>query len=336
MRLATAFCAAGLLAALGLAAGPAGADPVKLRMGWVVAGADAPLLMFGQPGIARHDGKSYTLEAIHFAGTPPMITALAAGELDLAPLAYSSFALSVENARMDDLRVIADVFQDGVPGYYTNEDMVLRDGPIRTIADLKGKVLTTNGAGSAVDMALREMLRKHGLDDKRDVTIIESAFPNMKSELAAHKVDLIAGVRPFTADPQLRGMARSLFTQRDAIGRSQMIVLTARAAFLAKNKAAIVDFLEDSLRALAWYTAPAHHEAAVKRVSDYTRQPAALYAGWLFTKADYYHDPKGVPAVDALQANIDLQKHLGYLRDPLTVGKYLDLSLVQAAAARLE
>ena len=69
-----------------------------------------------------------------------------------------SLPLAVENAKMDDLRVISDVFQDGVPDYYTNEFMVLKDGPIKTLSDLKGTVVATNLAGSAVDIAMRSML----------------------------------------------------------------------------------------------------------------------------------------------------------------------------------
>jgi sulfonate transport system substrate-binding protein len=118
---------------------PAEAEPVKLKVGWVVAGADAPFQLFGPKGVAQHEGVTYTLEGVHFNGTPTMITALATGDIDLAPLAYSSFPLAVENAKMDDLRVISDVFQDGVPDHYTNEFMVLKDGPIKTLADLIGQ-----------------------------------------------------------------------------------------------------------------------------------------------------------------------------------------------------
>jgi sulfonate transport system substrate-binding protein len=313
------------------------ADPVKLRMGWVVAGADAPLLMFGKQGIAKHEGSSYTLEATRFQGTPPMITALAAGEIDLAPLAFSTLSIAVQNAGMSDLRIIADVFQDGVEGYYTNEFMVLKDGPIHTVDDLKGKIATSNGAGSAVDMAMRAMLKKHGLEDKRNITIVESAFPNMKAMLGEHKVDLISGVRPFTADPGLRDIARPLFTQKDAIGRSQMIILTARAAFLGKNRAAVVDFLEDSLRALHWYSDPAHHDEVVKIVSDYSKIPPAMFQNWLFEKGgDFYHDPKGLPDLEALQSSIATQRDLGFLKGDLDVKTLADLSYVQEAAKKTE
>jgi len=333
-RFIAGFVAAGL--ALGISAAHA-AEPVKLRMGYVVAGADGPLIALGKEGLTKHQGQSYVLDAQHFAGTPPMITALAAGEIDLVPFAYSTLALAVQNAKMDDLRIIADSFQDGVEGYYTNEFMVLKDSPIHKIEDLKGKIVSSNAAGAAVDIALRVMLKKHGLEDKKDYTLIETGFPNMKAVLADKKVDLITAVRPFSADAGLRDMARTLFTQKDAIGRSQMIVLTARAPFLAKNRAAVVDFLEDSLRELHWYSDPKNHDEVVKIMSAYTKAPPALFQSWLFTKSgDFFHDPDGKPDLDALQSNINEQKALGFLKEDFDVKKYADLSFVAEAAKRAQ
>jgi len=63
------------------------------------------------------------------------------------------------------------------------------------------------------------MLRKHGLEDKRDLTIIEAEFANMNSMLLSGKVDLIGQTPPFIYDPALQGKTRRLFTMRDAVGR---------------------------------------------------------------------------------------------------------------------
>src|SRR5579864_5772161 len=101
------------LALFALAAAASAAEPYHLRIGWVVAGADLSTLMFEKPGLAVHAGKSYVPELIHFQGTSTEMTALATGELDTAALAYSTFALGIVNAGMDDLRVIGDEFQDG-------------------------------------------------------------------------------------------------------------------------------------------------------------------------------------------------------------------------------
>src|SRR5829696_9535043 len=122
-----------VLALLGLLTNPALAEPYKLRIGWVVAGADLATMMFAKPGLAVHAGKSYTPELIHFEGTSTAMQALATGELDTAALAYSTVGLGVVNAGMQDLRVIADGFQDGVPGHHTNTYVVRGDSPIRAV-----------------------------------------------------------------------------------------------------------------------------------------------------------------------------------------------------------
>ena len=322
---------------LALAARAASADPVHLRIGWVSGSSDVPLIMIGPTAMAPHQGVSYVLEATHFQGSPPQITALAAGEIDFVGFGFSSLPTAVFNAHMTDLRVIADMFQDGAPGWYSNEFLVLKDGPIHALGDMKGHVAATNAAGSAVDMVLRAIFRKNGLEPNRDVTILEAAFGNMPAMLREHKVDLVPGTRLTNGDPAVRAYAKTLFTQKDAIGRGQMAVLTARQGFLDKNRAAVVDYLEDTLRELHWFADPANHAAAVKIYADFTKIPAAQFDPWLYvTGEDYYHDPAGQPDLDALQGNIDTMHSLGFTKETLDIRQYTDLSYVNEAAARLK
>jgi len=314
---------------------PAAADgPVHLRIGWVVVPADIMPLIYQKPGLAPHAGKSYIPELTHFTGTPTEMTALATGDLDIAALAYSTFALGVENAGMDDLRVIADVFQDGVPGYHTNGMVVRDDSPIKTVEDLRGKIIATNQTGSAVDVAVRAMLATHNLRDKRDLTMIEVRFPDMKAMLKEGKVDLITAVAPFGFDPELMSFSHPLFTQAEAVGRTQMIVLVARKGFIDKNRDALVDFLQDYIEAARRFDDPAQRDATVQLVADVTKQPVAFFKDWVFTKQDYYRDPDGLPNLEALQANVDLSKKLGFLRANLDVAQYVDLSLAGDAGKR--
>jgi len=328
------------LAALGamLAATTArAAEPAKIRIAWIVAPTDSPLAMLGKAGISRHEGKSYTLDYVHFTSTPAMITGLASEEVDLAPLGFPAFALAIENAKLDDLRAVADSLEDGVGDAFSNRFYVLNDGPVKKIEDLKGKIVTSNAIGAAIDIGLRMMLRQHGLEDKRDYTLIESIFPNMKAELLQHKVDLIATVPPFAYDPQLNSVAHVLFTQKDAMGGpSQLLVTSARQKFIDKNRAALVDYFEDNLRQIAWYFDPAHHDEVLKIVTQYTKTPAALWEGWAFTPKDNYRDPGGKPDLDALQRNIAAAHELGFIPTALDPHKYADVSLVAEAAARLK
>ena len=329
----SAFVAAvGLL--VGLAA--AQADPLPLRVGWVACPPELTPVLLAPPGIAKHLGKSYTFEPVHFQGTPSMITALAAGQLDIAPFTYPTFGTTIENAGVNDLRVIFDDFEDGVPGYFTEPYVVLKSSGIEKVEDLKGKVVATNAIGSGVDIAMRAMLMKHGLEDKRDYSVVEIAFPNMKAALLENKVTLITATVLTANDPELMDKANILFTEKEAVGESQFAMWTARASFIKAHRAALVDFMEDSLRALHWYLDPKNHDQAVKLVAEFTKRPPELFTGWLLTHKDQYRNPNGLPNITALQRNLDTAQQLGFLKSKLDASKYLDLSLVKEAATRLK
>src|ERR1700730_6092572 len=313
-----------------------GAEAVKIRGSWIVAPSDWAPLLPEKPELMKHNGKSYAFEPMRFQGTPAVITAMANNELELGNLAFSSLALAIQNAGMEDLRVIGDQFKDGAQGHFSNQYYVLKDSPVQKVEDLKGKVVATNAAGSAVDIAMRAMLRKHGLEDKRDYTVVEAPFPTMKAMLTQKKADLATFVAPFSFDPELKQIGRPLFSQRDALGPTQMSVWVARAGFLQKYRAAMVDFLEDSVRVVRWYLDPKNHDEAVQIAARLTKLRPELFAGWLFTNKEYSRSPDLLPDLAALQSNIDVQRDLGFLKRPIDVGTYADLSLVREAAQRLK
>jgi sulfonate transport system substrate-binding protein len=311
------------------------AEPLTIRLGWVSPTDFGPIL-FPKDGVAQHLGTSYTIALTRFTGTPQVVTAIATGDLDIGVFSYSSLGLAVTNAHMDDIRMIMDVEQDGVAGHYSSEFMVKKDGPVHSIDDLKGKVIAAPGPGSANDMAIRVMLGKHNLQDKRDYNMIEVAFPNMQAMLAGGKADLISAGSPARSfDPALRAIATTLFTERDAMGVTQLVMWGARQGFLDKNRAAVVDFLADVLRSRHFYLDPANHTEAVKVVADFTHEPADSMSDWLFTDKDHFRDPNGIPNLDAVQANIDLMAQMGFLKASIPVKNYADLSLVRDAGKTL-
>src|SRR5436305_14829167 len=114
-----------LAGVLGSAA--ASADPMPIRVGWVVTpGHLAPLIeALGkrEPGVFKHLGQTYVLQTTRFQGTTPQIQAQAIGELEMAALSTAALALSISNAHLDQ-PVVADVVADGVPGYFTENYVV--------------------------------------------------------------------------------------------------------------------------------------------------------------------------------------------------------------------
>jgi NitT/TauT family transport system substrate-binding protein len=108
-----------------------------------------------------------------------------------------------------------------------------------------------------------------------------------------------------------------------------------RKPFMDKNRAAVVDFFEDTLRITRWYLDPNNHEAVVQIAGRMTKRPPQSF-DWLFTKRDTYHDPNMLPNLGALQHNVDLTHELGFIKSSFDVKAYSDLSLIEEAAGRLK
>jgi sulfonate transport system substrate-binding protein len=318
-------------------AGAAQADPVTIKIGWAqTPGHLAPLVeALGErhPEVMPHFGKSYVLEPERFNGSTPQIQAIAIGDLQIAAFAPSSLALALTNAHLD-LKVVADVLQDGHPGYFTEAYVVKSDGPIRKISDVKGRRIATNAIGSASDAAMRAMFRKHGIQDS-DFTTVETNFANMPAMLEGGKIDLIGVLPQFAHGIIGNPKYRVLFTARDAVGPTQAVMWAMRADFIAQHRAALIDFFADYIRAVRWFLDPKNRKEALAMASSVTHLPASSLA-YAFTKADFYRSPDLKPEIAAVQKDIDLDAKLGVIPKAVQVApRYVDLSLIAAAKQQL-
>ena len=332
----TAACAA-CVAFTACGASAAFADPLQIRIGW----ATTPTHM--QPLIdelqKRHAdvfplfGKSYVAAGLRFQGSTPQIQALAINELEIAAFGPSALTLAVNNAHLD-VAIVADVFQDGVPGYTSVHYVVRADSPIRQVEDLKGKSVASNAIGSFGDSAMRVMFRRHDISD-RDVTTVETNFANMPAMLDDGKVELINLVPQYTYLLK-QGKYRLLFSAVDGEGRIQAQIWAMRTDFIAAHRPALIDFFEDHIRAVQWLQAPEHHDEAVAIAAAVTKGAPDTLA-FLYTSEDSYHAPDARPDIAGTQAAIDNDVKLGIIAKGLTVSPhYVDLSLVDEANARLK
>jgi NitT/TauT family transport system substrate-binding protein len=309
-------------------------EPLLIRSGYTVMISGYSPIVLEKKEVLAHHGISYRLEPRHFQSTSLELTALAAGEADIVSIGYSTFAVAVLNAHLDDIRIVADANQDGAEGHKSVPFLVRNDSGIKTVEDLRGKVIATNGAGGAFDVAMRWMLFQHHLEDKRDYTAIESDYANMTAMLLERKAALIIGANPWALNPTLQANSHTLFTARDALGRSQMTVMATRAGFIEKNRAALVDFFEDMMAMARWLRNPANHNEAVEIAARLTKQPIENLDEYLFTNRDSYLDPNLRPDLASLQRNIGVMRSLGFIKGEVEVQNYADLSLVEEAAKR--
>jgi len=329
---------AALFLALGFASVSASADPVRLRIGWAqVPTQITPLvaeLAKRHPEIFPNLGRTYTYEPERFQGSPPQIQALATDELEVAAFGPSALALGVTNAHLD-LKIIADVAQDGGEGHYSTWWAVRKDGPIKTLQDMKGRTAIVNAKGATTDMDLRGLLRRNGVADN-DFTEIEADFANMLPMLESGKADTAPVMPQFNHDFVATGHYRPLFTTREAVGGAdQVLFWVMKAEFIAAHRAALVDFLADHMAAVRWFANPANREEALALTEGFTKQSREALS-YVFTDDDVYHSPDLVPRVVMVQKDIDVAVGMNLLPSRIeVVPDYVDLSLAAEAKARL-
>ena len=225
------------LAILLLGLGPRlGCDggPARIRIGMQTPPDKFLTMLAHRRDIAPHVDTSYEIVTVRFAASSEEVTALATGDLDIGNLAYSSLAIAIENAKLDDIRMIAESLRDGVPGYFSYQFRVKNGSSIKSVEDLKGRSVGSNGIGSATDMGSRLMLRRHGLEDRRDYSVVAAPLPNLLPMLMSGKVDVTSIGPADTLKPEVQAETHTLFTQADAFGVTQLSLYVARAPWLAK------------------------------------------------------------------------------------------------------
>jgi sulfonate transport system substrate-binding protein len=329
---ATILFAAG--AAL-LLSGAASAEPMKLRISWAVAPAHmTPLLPEAPTGVYKHWGKSYVVEPVRIAGSGPALQALAANELEMSGLSPQSLVMGVARAKVD-LQAVAQLMSSGVEGHGSS-DFYVRKGEIKKLEDLKGKVIGVNALGSSIDAAIQAQMAKVGFRPNTDFQVVEVNFNNMMAALEGKRIDLGVILLPQSLAANRKGNLEVLFSMTDALGPNETLQWVAKNDWLKKNRAVVIDFLEDNLRFRQWMLDPKNRKEAVAMVAKVTKVPATEYDEWLFTKEDNYRDPTAKPHAGRMQQNIDDLYKLKILEDTIQVSKHVDTSYVEEAAKRLK
>lgn len=282
-----------------------------------------------QKNVLKHYGKAYTVDMTFTRGTPEAATLISSGQVDMGTLSFAVFpTLVIKNAVPGGLKIVADNYQDGHPGYAQNTFFVLDDSPIKTVGDLRGKRVAINAYGSAVDLALRVRLKKEGMDPRKDVNIVEVGFANIGAAIREKRADCGVLILPFMNTELQKGGLRSVFTGGDAFGPYAVIFHVVTNNFLNANRGAVTAFLADYVTGLKWLYDPANRKRAIEITAELTKSPAAVLDQYFMTPRDYYRDRDGCVNAQVIQTPIDAMLREGLIDRPVKIADYLDLSLL--------
>lgn len=315
------------------AASAASAEPVTIAVNYSAVPPHITPAVFMKKDMLKHEGKSYTIKWVYTQGSSIVMQALAAGEMHLGVLSPIAFANGIQNAKLP-FRAIADMVQDGPQ--FTAVYGVKPDSPVKTVADLKGKTIAVNAFGGAHDLAVRTMLKKAGLTPGKDVTVVEAKFPAMNAMVTQGKVDAATFIANFWVQAKKKGEIRPLFTMKDALGDSQFLFWVATTETMQKNRAVLVDFFEDYLRAQRWFVDPANRKEALAMIAEFTKRPVEQFE-WELNKETGYFRSKDL-RIDhkVFQSTIDAMYDTGLIKAKFDSAPYIDESIIKEAAARLK
>lgn len=302
------------------------AQPVKIRVGWMIPGDDIKYVMMKRPDILKHYSKWYTVEWFQFQGTAPQAQAILANSIDVATLGAASLVQAADKADIDVVVTGQQMAEVKDKGFVTTW-LVKKDSPINSVADLKGKTMAVNVYGSTTDIVTRTKLKKAGLNPGTDVKIVEVGFGQMEEALRKGQIDTGAFPQPFYYMALSKGDLRPVFDQGDVQANFVQLINTFSRKFINDNPGAVKAFQED------WRTAAnfvmTNRDETIKVSSEVTKLPADLLQKFLITKDDYFRTNTGMPDVQAIQGNWDFMLKEGYVKKQHDVNKYIIKELLQ-------
>jgi NitT/TauT family transport system substrate-binding protein len=278
----------------------------------------------------RHWGKSYVVEPVFMRGSGPALTALAANEIDLAALNPQTIGNMVLTAKLDP-RAIVQVLSSDVPGY-AGSQLWCRDG-IKGISDLKGRTIGINSRGSTPEVGVKVMLGRHGIKDT-EWQGVEMPFTAALPALEGKRVDCAVMVSPWYLLMEKKPGFRALFALGEVLGPQENVTWNGNPDWIAKNRAVLVDFVEDHIRMRRWVQDPKTQMEAVKIAAQLEKRSPDQIA-YLWTKKDNFHHPEGMINVERMQKNFDDLVKFGLLPGKVTAAKQVDPTIQREALARI-
>jgi putative hydroxymethylpyrimidine transport system substrate-binding protein len=222
--------------------GSQAADKLTLLLDWFVNPDHAPLFVAAERGYFARHGLEVEIIAPADPNDPPKL--VAAGKADIAvsyqPQLYVQIAAGLPLTRFATL--IATPL---------NTLLVLEDGPVKSIADLKGRKVGFS-VGGFEDALLGAMLARHGLG-LDDITLVNVNF-SLSPALLAGQVDAIIGAyRNFELNQlEIEGYrGRAFFVEEHGVPSYDELILIANPERMDREVLRrFTDALEDGVRYL--------------------------------------------------------------------------------------
>jgi NitT/TauT family transport system substrate-binding protein len=189
-----------------------------------------------------------TIESSAFGGGPRLIQAMTAGAIDIGLDGGTDMALIVKGAPIKGIAPLS-----GAPS-----EMVISvkaGGPVKTVADLKGRKIAITGAGTLTGWITRELVKSRSWSDSDITYVTSSNIAASRALLKVGEIDAMTTDMSTTLEQQRKGEETLLFSYGDLVKDFHMQIIFATDKVIAENPDAVRAFMAAWLETIAFVKA---------------------------------------------------------------------------------
>src|SRR4051812_6241612 len=134
---------------------------------------------------------------------------------------------------------------------YGSAVVVRKDGPVHSVADLRGKTIAIPSRFSDERLIVIRALKKNGMTIK-DVHLVEMAPPDVAGALAANAIDAFSMGEPYPSQAEMGGYGRVLFHSREYWPDYMSCVLVVRQDVIDRRPEAVQLLVDGIARSGLW------------------------------------------------------------------------------------
>lgn len=266
------------------------AAPKKIRIGYSGTACEAFIYAAYENGYFKDEGLDVELVKVNFDTAKE---ALSTGKMDAANTMVMKWAKPFEQGT--DATFTAGIHTGCI------QLLVPKNSDIKTVADLKGKVIGNNAMGDGPMVFAMRALAKAGLDPKNDVQWRSYPVTELEGALARGEVAAIVLSDPVAQMSIEKGQTRKLLsTAQDAPYKDEYCCVTAISGKLVRNDPATAAAVtRASMKGAQWVAAHKEEAARMMVEKGYVPGDPALIAKML-------NNYNYIPSVDGGEKAVDL------------------------------
>jgi ABC-type nitrate/sulfonate/bicarbonate transport system substrate-binding protein len=231
-----------IIAVLGavLLVAPAVARAEKFVIAWsAVSALNSPFWVMHEAGFLKQEGLD--MELVYIASSPTVARATLAGDIVIS----GANSQVIVDAGLNGADLVAMGAITNVVAFY-----VMAAPEIKTVADLKGKVVGVTRFGASTDFGMRMLLAKYGLEAAKDVPFIQiGGMPELTAALTKRTVFAAPMSQPMVYLAQKAGMRMIANLAKEEIPFMH-IGLTTSKRWVREHRAEAKAFIRAHARAI--------------------------------------------------------------------------------------